>query len=177
MHMDEPPVECSDPQTAIVVAEKSVGIDGRRASLRVQLRLSIEELSHSARHGNDQFSRVTDTQIIELRTRYRIVPRGAGPPSPKPGLRTGPDITGSVLKQRQDCSAECTVLPVGLHTAVSYGAEPAGGSAQAAGPHCTFMVLKQRCHKLVIKLWIASQPGAVPTDQAGVCANPKSPIP
>src|SRR5271165_1340825 len=152
MHMNEPPIECSDPEAAIVVPEKPVGIDGLSAGHGIQFGLPVDELSHSARHGNEQFSLLTRIQIIELRARHRIVRWRTGPPSPKTQLRTGPEITCAVLKQRQDRSAERAVLPVALHTAVSYRAEPARGITQGAEPYCPLMVLMQRCHELVIKL-------------------------
>src|SRR5271165_5694182 len=108
MHMNEPPIECSDPEAAIVVPEKPVGIDGLSAGHGIQFGLPVDELSHSARHGNEQFSLVPPIQIIELSARHRIVRWRTGPPSPKTQLRTGPEITCAVLKQRQDRSARST---------------------------------------------------------------------
>ena len=57
-----------------------------------------------------------------------------------------------------------------------YCAEPAKRTPQRADPNRTLMVLKQRCHELLIKLWVPGQLAAIPTDEAGICANPKSPV-
>ena len=95
---------------------------------------------------------------------------------PKPRLRSGPKRPGAVLIQRRNHSAQSAVLALALYIALLYCAQPAKWTPQRADPNRTFMILKQRCHELLIKLWVPSQLAATPTDEAGVCANPKSPV-
>ena len=73
---------------------------------------------------------------------HRIMRWRTGPPSPKPGLRTGPEIASAVLIQRRNHSAEGAVLAVALRAAASYRAKPAGGNSPAAGPHRSLTVLE-----------------------------------
>ena len=49
-------------------------------------------------------------------------------------------------------------------------------TAQRAGPHRSFPVFEQRCHKLFAKLRVPGQLAAIPADKAGKRANPKSAV-
>ena len=127
-------------------------LNGFLAWNRVRLGLAAGELPNSATHGDEQFSLVTPIEILELRCGHRIMRWKTGPPTPKPRLRSGPKSPGAVLIQRRNHSAQSAVLALALYIAALYCAQPAKRTPQGAGPYRALMVLKQRCHELVIKL-------------------------
>src|SRR5271165_2560458 len=129
--MDEPAIARSNPETAIVIPEQSIGLEGLPdASNRIRLGFSVDELPRSAGHSDQRFSLFTLIQIIDLRWRHLIMRWRTGRPSPKPGLCTGPEIACTVLIQRQNHSAQHAGLPVALRTAASNCTELASGSSQ-----------------------------------------------
>ncbi len=68
MDVDEPPVQCSDPETAIAVSEQPIAVERlTKASNGIGLGSASNEPSDSARHGDQQLPFVTVNQIFELR--------------------------------------------------------------------------------------------------------------
>ena len=99
MYVDEPPVQCSDPKTAITVPEQPVCTKPLpKAGNRIRLGPAMEEPLDSAGHRDQQFPLVTLIQIPELDWGHRIMRGRTGSPSPESGLCAGPDTARPVLK-------------------------------------------------------------------------------
>jgi hypothetical protein len=97
--MQEAPVRGSDPQTAIAIPEQPGGKDRPPgAADRMCLDISVNELSDSAAHGDQEFAFVAFDQTLDvLRVWDRIEFRRIRLPSPQPRRRSGPEIASAVL--------------------------------------------------------------------------------
>src|SRR5271165_1278903 len=172
MYMDDPAIDCSDPEASIAVPEQFIRVD--RAGYRILLEVPAGELCESYFvHGDQQPSVIGRFQIVDLRWRCHISLWRTGFPSPKPRLGAGPESAGVVLIQGKHASAEDAIPPVALGAAAAHGAELAGGTCQCAGPHRSLIVLEQRRDKLSIKIPVGGQPGATPGYKASKRSNPK----
>jgi hypothetical protein len=107
MYMDESALHCSDPQASIAVQEQLIRIDISApehfigiayASDRIRFEFVTRELPDlSPVHREEQPSVIGLSQGSELDWWRGESPRGAGLPTPKPRVCTGPKSAGAVL--------------------------------------------------------------------------------
>ena len=147
--MNKSLLDGSDPETAIVVAEKPIRLNGFPPGIRVRLGLAVGELpKFRARMAmsSSPWSPLFRSLSSVVGIAYCF--GGPGLQSPKPRLRSGPK--SPVLSSYKDATIRPRAPSCPWHCAppLLYCAQPAKRTPQRADPNRTLTVLKQRCHEL-----------------------------
>ena len=186
MHMEQPALVGSDPETPVPVPQQLVRIDvvvghqGVRAdgaAKRVGFEFAAGDLPESSTSDADDESSVGGPcQIGQPHSRDGESQRRPGLPPPETRFRASPQSAGTVLSQTPDKGAERPIPPVALDGAADCAQLAVALTVQRGGPHCSLSIFEEGCHKLSTNLRVLCQRGAIPAHEAGKRANPEGPI-
>ncbi len=144
VHMQEPSVSRSNPQTAIAIPEQVSGLQlGRSPWKRIHLGFPANELPDSAERGDQDCAVVAFDQSLdfERRTWHRIEFRRTWLPSPQSSRMLPPRDRLRFLIQGEHSAAETAVLSVALGAALPDRAESPCRSHPPASPYRSFTIL------------------------------------
>src|SRR6266487_1878050 len=184
VHVDQAAVRRCDPESALAITEKLLGVERRHdPRQRVRLGFPIHEPADAALQADQErpgivFNQASDPIRLARQTRLCRgrcpLPQPASHPYEEPALPVLIQAVDPVADPAFPFAALDTAIP--NRTKLPRGWRRRGGNRQSAGPDRAFAILQKTHDALSSKVGVRRERAALPTDEPLTGADPKGAV-